>query len=297
LISEAGPIGFIVKFNLESSLNQAPMPQKIILITGVTGSLGKPTAIEIAKTGAHLVLLARNKEKLEAVKKEVIEQSKNSNIEILVADLTDIASIKSAVSEFKNKHNRLDVLVNIAAVYRKNRELTKSGLEMMFASNHLSVFTLTNELLDLLKASSPSRIITVSAPSTTKLNFDDLQGEQKFSALGSFGASKMMNLMFTYDLARRLEGTGVSAMALHPGLVKSDLTKEMPGALRLLFKMISSKPDKPAKMLAKLATDAQYQDANGKFFKFNGSELKSAPHSYDKAQQEKLWSMTQDLVS
>jgi NAD(P)-dependent dehydrogenase (short-subunit alcohol dehydrogenase family) len=273
------------------------MPQKTILLTGVTGSLGKPTAVEIAKTGATVVLLARNKAKLEAVQKEVVAQSKNPNVEILVADLTDLASIKAAVDEFKRKHNRLDALVNIAAVYRKNRELTKSGLEIMFASNHLSVFALTTQLLDLLKASAPSRVITVSAPSTSKVNFDDLQGEQKFSALGAFGASKMMNLMFTYDLARRLEGTGVSAIVLHPGLMKSDLTNEMPGALRLLFKMISSKPDKAAGMLAKLATDPQYQNANGKFFKFNGNELKSAPHSYDKGQQEKLWNVSEELVA
>ena len=272
------------------------MPHKTILITGVTGSLGKPTAIEIAKTGAGVVLLARNKTKLEEVKKEVVEKTGNTNIEILVADLTDVHSIKAAVQEFKRKHDRLDALVNIAAVYRRNRELTKSGLELMFASNHLAVFVLTNELLDVLKASAPSRVVTVSAPSATKLNFDDLQGEKKFSALGAFGASKMMNLMFTYDLARRLEGTGVSAMALHPGLVKSDLTKEMPGALRLLFKLISGKPAKPAKMLAKLATDSAFEKANGKFFKFDGSEMTSAPHSYDKGQQEKLWSMSQDLV-
>lgn len=273
------------------------MSQKTILITGVTGSVGKATAFNVAKTGANTVLLARNKSKLEALQKEVIEATGNKNVEILVADLADVKSIRAAANEFKQKHTRLDSLVNIAAVYRRNRELTNTGLEMMFATNHLAPFVLTNELSGVLKSSAPSRVVTVSAPSSTKLNFSDLQGEKKFSSLGSFGASKMMNLMFTYDLARRMEGSGVAVMAMHPGLVKSDLTNEMPGALKLLFKMISSKPDKAAGMLTRLATAPQYEGANGKFFKYNGKEMKSAAHSYDKTQQEKLWSMSEDLVS
>jgi len=272
------------------------MSAKTILLTGVTGSVGKATAFEIAKSGATTVLLARNSTKLEALKNELIEKTGNKNIEILVADFTDVQSIKAAAKEFKAKHDRLDSLVNIAAIYRRHRELTKSKLELMFATNHLAVFVLTNDLLDVLKTSSPSRIVTVSAPSSTKLNFDDLQGVQNFSSFGAFGASKMMNLLFTYDLARRLEGTNVSAMALHPGLVKSDLTNKMPGALKLLFKMMSSKPDKAANMLSLLALDPAYEKSNGKFYKFNGKEIKSAAYSYDKDVQEKLWTLSEKMV-
>jgi NAD(P)-dependent dehydrogenase (short-subunit alcohol dehydrogenase family) len=268
---------------------------KTVLITGVTGTIGRATALQIAKSGATVVLLARNRMKLEWVRSEVSKKSGNNNIDILVTDLSDISSVKDAVKEFKQNYNRLDVLVNVAAVYRKKREVTKDNLELMFATNHLGPFILTNELLDLLKVSKPTRIITVTAPSTTKLNFNDLQGEKKFSALNSFGGSKMMNLMFTYSLARRLEGTGVTATALHPGLVKSDLTKEMPSILKYIFGLMAGKPDKAAKMLCSLAIDSKYSNSNGKFYKFNGKEIKSSAYSYDKELQEKLWTISKQL--
>jgi NAD(P)-dependent dehydrogenase (short-subunit alcohol dehydrogenase family) len=190
----------------------------------------------------------------------------------------------------------LDALVNVAAVYRRNRELTKSNLELMFATNHLAPFVLTNELLGLLKASAPSRVVTVSAPSSTKVNFDDLQGEQKFASLNAFGASKMMNLQFTYALARRLEGSHVSAMAMHPGLVKSDLTNEMPGFLKFLFGIMSSKPDKAAAMLTRLALDPKFEKSNGKFYKFNGKEMKSSAYSHEQEPQEKLWALSEKMM-
>ena len=271
------------------------MMNKIVLITGVTGTIGKATALEIAKSGAMIVLLSRNRNKLELVKTEISQKSANNNIEILVADFSDISSVKSAANEFKQKYKRLDALVNIAAVYKKKREITKDNLELMFTTNHLAPFILTNELLDILIASKPSRIITVTAPSVTKLNFNDLQGERKFSPLNSFGGTKMMNLMFTYSLSKRLEGTGVNAVALHPGLVKSDLTKEMPSFLKYITRLMADKPDKAAKMLCSLAIDSKFESSNGKFFKFDGKEIKSNKYSYNKELQEKLWTICEHL--
>ena len=270
--------------------------QNIILITGVTGAIGGAAALEIAKTGATVVLLARNKNKLEQVKKEIVAKSGNNDIDIIVADLSEIASVKNAVTIFKQKYNRLDALVNVAAVYNGKRETTKDNLEAMFAINHLAPFILTNGLLDLLKESK-GRITTVSAPSTTKLNFDDLQGVKKFGALSAFGASKTMNLMFTYAMARRLEGTGVTATVLHPGVVKSDLTTEMPAILKFIFGLFAGKPDKAAAMLTALATDKKYETVNGKFFKYDGKELKSSSYSYDQVLQEKLWRLSEHLAN
>ncbi len=269
--------------------------KKTVLISGVTGAIGGAAALEIANTGANVVLLARNKSKLEQLKKEIIEKSGNRDIDILVADLSEIASIKNATKEFKQKYGRLDALVNVAAIYSGKREITKDNLESMFAVNHVAPFILANELIGLLKESK-GRVVTVSAPSTTKLNFDDLQGEQKFSALNAFGASKMMNLMFTYSLARHLEGTGVSASVLHPGVVKSNLTDEMPTIIKFIFGLIAGKPDAAAKMLSALAVDTQYENTNGKFFKYNGKEMKSSTYSYDKNLQEKLWTLTEKIV-
>jgi NAD(P)-dependent dehydrogenase (short-subunit alcohol dehydrogenase family) len=269
--------------------------KKTILITGVTGAIGGATAFEIAKTGATVVLLARNKNKLEQFKKDLVHKSGNNDIDIIVADLSEIASVKNAVTTFKQKYNRLDALVNVAAVYNGKRETTKDNLEAMFAINHLAPFILTNGLLDLLKESK-GRITTVSAPSTTKLNFDDLQGIKKFGALSAFGGSKTMNLMFTYAIARRLQGTGVTATVLHPGVVKSDLTTEMPAILKFIFGLFAGKADKAASMLTALATDKKYENVNGKFFKYDGKELKSSNYSYDQALQEKLWTVSEQLA-
>jgi NAD(P)-dependent dehydrogenase (short-subunit alcohol dehydrogenase family) len=271
------------------------MNNKTVLITGVTGAIGGATALEIAKTGATTILLARNKSKLEALKASIVQQTNNKDIDIIVADLSDITAVKNAAKEFKQKYSHLDALVNVAAVYKKNRALSKDGLEMMFATNHLAPFVLTNELLDLLKQSKPSRVITVAAPSFTKLNFDDLQGENKFSALNSFGGSKMMNMMFTYSLSRKLKDTGVSAMVFHPGAVKTELTNEMPGFLKLIFKILATTPDKAAKMLSALALDPAYNDSNGKFYKFDGKEIKSNDYSHDNTLQEKLWKISEEI--
>jgi NAD(P)-dependent dehydrogenase (short-subunit alcohol dehydrogenase family) len=269
--------------------------KKVTLVSGVTGAIGSAAALEIAKTGATVVLLARNKAKLEQMKAEIVQKSGNNDIDILVADLSNIASVKQAAANFKQKHTRLDALVNVAAVYNGKKETTADNLEMMFAVNHLAPFILATELLDLIKASK-GRVTTVSAPSTTKLNFDDLQSDKKFGALSAFGGSKMMNLMFTYALARRLEGSGASATVLHPGVVKSNLTAEMPMVLKFIFGLIAGKADAAASMLSDLATDNKYANANGKFFKYNGTEMKSSTYSYDQELQEKLWKISENLI-
>lgn len=268
--------------------------KKTVLITGATGTIGKATALELAKHNCTVILLGRNAQKLAKVKSEIVQATSNTNIETIVADLSEPKSIKQAVAEIKRKHNSLNALVNVAAIFTRNRTENSQGLEYTFATNHLGPFILTNELLDLLKAGKPARVITVSAPSTTKINFDDINVSSGF--LGAFGASKMMNILFTYALARRLEGTGVTTSVFHPGLVKSDLTKEMPKLLYYIFKTISSAPDKAAKMLCSLAIDEQYENANGIFFKFNGKEIQSSNYSYNQEVQEKLWTLSEQLA-
>ena len=271
--------------------------KKTVLVTGATGAIGKATALELARNNCAVILLGRNSEKLSKVKSEIIQATNNGDIETVVADLSEPKSIKQAVTEIKSKHSSLNALVNVAAIFKKNRTENSQGLEYTFATNHLGPFILTNELLALLKAGKPARVVTVSAPSTTKINFGDINGKQKYSSgfLGAFGASKMMNIMFTYALARRLEGTGVTTSVFHPGLVKSELTKDMPKLLYYIFKTISSAPDKAAKMLCNLAVDKQYENSNGTFLKFDGKEIRSNKYSYDKHLQEKLWTLSEQL--
>jgi NAD(P)-dependent dehydrogenase (short-subunit alcohol dehydrogenase family) len=273
------------------------MESKTVLITGITGAIGKATAIELAKKNCLVILLGRNAAKVAAVKSEIVKITGNSNIDSVIADLSEQESIRRAVSELKKKYSSLNALVNVAGIFRKDRTENSNGLEYMFATNHLGPFVLTTELLDLLK-SGKGRVVTVSAPSTTKINFEDLHGRNKFSSgfMGSFGASKMMNIMFTYALARRSNSTGVPASVFHPGLVKSELTREMPAVLYFIFKAISGKPDNPAKMLCRIAIDKDFENANGVFYNFKGKEIKSSKYSTDKDIQEKLWTISEELA-
>jgi NAD(P)-dependent dehydrogenase (short-subunit alcohol dehydrogenase family) len=269
---------------------------KRILITGATGAVGRVAALEIARQGNGLILIGRNVQRLEKVKDEIGQQTGNKEVFLQLADMGEPSSVQEAISEIKARYTTLDALVNVAAIYKKDRHVNSRGQELMFATNHLGPFVLTNGLLDVLRASGAGRVVTVSAPSTSKLNFEDLQGAKKFSALQAFGASKMANLLFTYDLARRIQGTGVTTTVFHPGLVKSELTNEMPGFLRFLFSLMSGKPDRAGAMLARLAVDPAFKDANGKFFKFTGKEMQSNAYSHDKAVQEQLWKLSEEMV-
>lgn len=271
--------------------------KKTVLLTGASGAIGKATALELANNNCTVILLGRNSEKLSKAKSEIIQATKNNDIETVIADLSEPKSIKQAVNEIKSKHSSLNALVNVAATFTKNRTENSMGIEYTFATNHLGPFILTNELLELLKAGKPARVITVSAPTITKINFEDINGKQKYSAgfLGAFGASKMMNIMFTYALARRIEGTGVTTTVFHPGIVKSELTKDMPKLLYYIFKTISSPPYKAAKMLCSLAIDKQYENSNGTFLKFDGKEIQSNKYSHNKELQEKLWTLSEQL--
>jgi NAD(P)-dependent dehydrogenase (short-subunit alcohol dehydrogenase family) len=272
--------------------------KKIVLVTGATGTIGKATALELAKNQCRLLLIGRNRQKLESVKSEIATATGNNDIEIFIADLSEPESIRKAIGEIKTKYQSLNALLNIAAVFQKNRIETSKGMEYMFSANHLGPFILTTGLLGLLEAGK-GRVVTVSAPSTTKVNFDDLQGSKKFSAgfLGVFGATKMMNLLFTYALARKVDGRGITANVFHPGLVKSDLTKDMPPVMNFLIGLMSGKPDKAAKKLCSLAIDDAYAGTNGKFIKFDGKEIKSSAYSYDPEIQEKLWSVSESLAA
>lgn len=272
--------------------------KRTVLITGTTGAIGKATAFQLAREDCNVIILGRDFEKLGKVRSEIIKETGNNDVSIAVADLSEPESIRKAANDIKTRHTALNALVNVAAVFRSKKEVNSAGLERMFATNHLGPFVLTNELLDLLKAGAPSRVLTVTAPSVTKVNFDDLHGEKKFSSgfIGSFGASKMMNILFTYALARRLENTGVTTSAFHPGLVKSGLIAEMPFLIRSLTGLFSGSPDKAAAMLCKLAIDPVYRDSNGKFFRNDGKEIKSSAYSYDLAVQERLWKLSEELL-
>ena len=214
----------------------------------------------------------------------------------LQADLASQASIRQLAAEFRRKYDRLHVLVNCAGAFKARRELSPDGIELMFATNHLGSFLLTHLLLDTLKASAPATVLNVTAPSTTRPDFDDLQGERSFRALLQFGATKMENLLFTFALARRLEGSGVTANAVHPGVARTELMRETPMPFRLftgLLNWFAASPARAAQDVVGVLA-GQAQAVNGQFF--HRGEIIAAPASaQDQGAQERLWQFSLQL--
>jgi len=267
---------------------------KTVLLTGATGAIGRAAAEGLARSGVNLVLLARDASRGEKLAQELRGTSGSSSIEVLAGDLSDRASLKKAAADFKARHPKLDVLLNVAAIFKSSRAVDSEGIEAMFGTNHLGPFLLTSLLLEPLKAAAPSRVILVTAPSSVVPDFDDLQGAKKFGAIGQFGMSKAGNLLFGQALARRLSGANVSVMMVHPGLVKSNLMGEMSKVMVAIFNLFAPGPKKPGDALVKLALDPEFEKANGKFFKLTKPIALPASITDEKL-QERLWTESAKL--
>src|SRR5215208_2670121 len=217
------------------------MENKVFVLTGVTSGIGKALALDIAKTGERLVLVARNAERGNTVLNEISRAAPNSTLDLQLCDLSVLSSVRNLAEILKSRYPTIDVLINNASVYKRKRTVTVDGFEEMFAANHLGPFLLTNLLLAPLQAAvqanGSARVLNITAPSTVQLNFDDLQGERKFNSLNAFGATKMANLLFTFALARQLETTEITVNAIHPGLVRSGLLKESFFLLRIFTQL------------------------------------------------------------
>ena len=213
------------------------------VITGATSGIGRAHALQLAAADA-VALVARDAAKGEAVRGEIARAVPDASVEVFVADLSSLADVRSLADRLSTAHPRIDALVNCAAVFLSRRVETADGLELMLATNHLAPFLLTNLLLPSLRASRAARVLTVTAPATVKLDFDDLQGRRRFRALRAFGASKAANLLFTFGLAARVAGSGVVANAVHPGLARTGLMRQSPVILRAPIALISAPPDR-----------------------------------------------------
>ncbi len=274
------------------------MQGKVCLVTGATSGIGRATALGLARLGATVVIMARNKTKGEATVTDIKQASDNPNLDLLLCDLSSQASIHAAAKEFKDRYKQLNVLINNAGMFIGKRTITSEGFELMFATNYLGPFLLTHLLLPLLEAGKPSHIINVTAPSTTKPNFDDLQGESRFSAIWTFGASKAGNLLFTFALARRLKGGGVTVNAYFPGIVRTNLMRNAPFPMRIitgvlnLFRGIT--PERAAEGLVVLASSSQFENTTGQLI-HKGSVMAS-PFINDIVTQERLWQVSERLI-
>ena len=276
------------------------MTGKVCLITGGNSGIGKASAIGLAKLGSSIVIVARDKDKGEAALVEISGLSGNRNVELMVADMSSLDSVRQLAFDFKGRHKKLHVLINNAGVFLPKRVVTADGLEATFATNHLGHFLLTNLLLDLLKASVPSRVINItsSAHRGVEVDFDDLQGEKKYRGFHAYGQSKLANVFFTYELAKRLRGTGVTVNCLHPGVVRTGFGKDQGGMFSIGIKIVSPfmmSPEKAARAVIYLAISPELEGVSGKHFS-KGKEEKSSTESYDEAAAERLWRVSAELT-
>jgi retinol dehydrogenase 14 len=280
------------------------MSEKVCLITGATSGIGKATAMGLANMGASVVLVSRDRGKGEAVMAEIKEKSGNASVDLLLADVSSQEEIRRLAEEFKEAYPRLDVLINNAGVFSSKRITTADGIEMTFAVNHLAYFLLTNLLLDVLKASAPSRIVNVSSGdhSNGTIDFDDLQGEKGYKGPKAYSQSKLANVLFTYELARRLEGTGVTANCLHPGgrmPVRTNFGSGVSGVFGLMVRalrplMIS--PEQGAETSIYLASSPEVEGVSGKYF-VKKTEARSSDESYDEKIARRLWQVSAELTN
>src|SRR3989454_1863844 len=281
-------------------MSSANMTGRICLVTGGNSGIGKATAIGLAKTGATVVIVSRSREKGQMAVNDIIGKSGNTNVEIIQADMSSQNSIHEAADEFKARHEKLHVLINNAGVYLTKRTTTPDGFESTFAVNHLGPFLLTSLLLDILKASSPSRIVNVTsdAHKGANIHFDDLQGEKRFSGWQAYGQSKLAMILFTHELAKRLEGSGVTVNSAHPGVVRTNFAKNNGGLVMIGFRFLGIffiSPESSAKRILYVATSPDLEGVTGKYFT-KMHETRSSPESYDDDSARRLWLVSEQLA-
>ncbi|MBE2197131.1 MAG: SDR family oxidoreductase [Anaerolinea sp.] len=280
--------------------NHVSLQDKICLVTGANAGIGKETALALAQMGAVVVMVARSPERGMAALDEVRRRSGSQRVELLSADLSSQASIRQLAADFSAKYDRLHVLVNNAGAVFMQRQESVDGQEMTFALNHLGYFLFTNLLLDVLKASAPARIINVSsgAHQGGRINFNDLQLQQSYSGFGAYSTSKLANVLFTYELARRLDGSGVTANCLHPGFVRSEFAKNNGRLARLsmlLLRPLTISPAQGAETSIYLASSPDVTDVTGRYF-VKKKAVKSSAASYDTAVARQLWDASATLT-
>jgi retinol dehydrogenase 14 len=277
------------------------MAGKTTLVTGATGGIGKATAIGLSALGARVGITGRDRGRAEAAAADIVRQTGNPSVDVFVADMSSQAEVRRLAAEVLERYPRIDVLVNNVGGFWAHRHVTADGLEHTFALNHLAPFLLTNLLLERLEASAPSRVVTVSsgAQALGRIDFDDLQGERDYSGQQAYNQSKLANVMFTYELARRLQGSGVTANVLHPGLTRTDFGAEDQvrffEVMGPLARPFMKAPARGAEMPIYLASSAEVEGVSGTYFA-NRKAKKSNKASYDTAAAARLWEVSADLV-
>ncbi|MFW9944991.1 MAG: SDR family oxidoreductase [Candidatus Sifarchaeia archaeon] len=279
------------------------MNGKVCIITGANSGIGEATAKGLADMGAEVIMVCRSKDRGEAAKRGIAKDTRNDRVSLLVTDLSLQAQVRRLAQEIEDRYTAVHVLVNNAGTYRTVRSTTVEGMETTFAVNYLAPFLLTNLLLDRLKAGAPSRIVNVAGAYHRKatMDFDDLMYETDYSGSKANNSSKLALVLFTYELSRRLEGSGVTANCLHPGAVATGLVEKDPDyprfskAMYNVFKRFGSSPEKGAETSIYLASSAEVEGVTGRYFE-KMKEKESSEESYDVKVAQQLWDVSLKLT-
>ena len=275
------------------------MGGKVALITGGTSGIGKATATALAAMGADVVVVGRDPERGERAAAEIRAQT-GGRVDLALANLASQAEVRNLAAEFKRRYDRLDVLVNNAGLVQSTRTETPDGLETTFATNHLAPFLLTNLLQDLLEKSAPSRVVTVSSEAERwgNIDFDDLQSKKRYRGFPVYGMTKLANIMFTYELAERLKGTGVTATCMHPGAVNTRFGTNNSGPFTILFRLFKPfmrAPEQGADTVIWLASSPEVEGASGRYYS-DRKLVKPKKVASDPDARRRLWEESERLT-
>lgn len=277
------------------------MKDKVCIVTGSNSGIGKETALALAEMGATIIMVVRNRELGEAARAEIITETGNKSIDLMICDLSSMNTIRDFASAFKSKYNRLDVLINNAGAVISDRQITDDGFERTLAVNYLAPFLLTHELLPLLKDSAPSRVLNLSSglAKRANVNLDDFQSESRYKSMNVYGSAKLKVIMYTYEMARRLEDTNVSVNVVLPGFVATNLGRSSGSrSSRIMFGMMKPfqlSPKEGAETSVYVATSPEIEGVGGKCFA-KKKETETSEESYNVDLQKQLWDITVNLL-
>jgi NAD(P)-dependent dehydrogenase (short-subunit alcohol dehydrogenase family) len=276
------------------------MGGNVALVTGGTSGIGKATATALAAMGADVVVVGRNRERGEQAAAEIRAQT-GGRVDLALSDLASQAEVRALAEGFRRRYDRLDVLVNNAGLVQSTRTESPDGIETTFAINHLAPFLLTNLLLDVLKESAPSRIVTVSSEAERwgNVDFEDLQSRKKYRGFPVYGMTKLANIMFTYELAERLKGTGVTATCMHPGAVNTRFGADSTGPMTILFRLskpFMRTPKQGADTLIWLASSPEVEGLSGRYYS-DRKPIEPKKIAQDPEARRRLWDESERLTA
>jgi retinol dehydrogenase-12 len=274
------------------------MSGRVCVVTGATAGLGKESALALAKMGATVVIVARDAAKASQTADEIEKAAPNAKVDVVLADFASLEAVRAAAREIGARYAAVNVLINNAGVAKKHRTPSPDGYELTFAVNHLAPFLFTRELLPLLQAGSPARIVNVASAAEAHgpIDFDDLQSEKNYVGFRVYGRTKLMNVLFTYELAQRLANTGVTVNCLHPGAIATALLRQIPWWLYAIISPFLLTPEQGAKTQIYLASSPSVEGVSGGYY-VKSRAARSSPRSYDVDARKRLWGVSETLVT